>query len=311
MKKILITGYSGFVGTHLLNELSGHFDISLLGRSSPNFDYKHMKASIDESTNYSSILDGIDVVIHVAALARVVCENSNNSLDDFIAVNVKGTINLAKQAAEQGIKRFIFISSIKVNGEKTSMNKPFTQADERRPVVDYGISKSEAEQKLERLSMLTEMEYVFIRPPLIYGQGVKGNFSALMMLVSKNLPLPFSAIKKNSRSLVSVYNLVDLIRICIEHPNASNQTFLVSDGNDLSTYAMVKLISEVQNVKPQFFYVPVWMFKFLGKITDKTHIFSRVIDSLEVDISHTKDKLGWNPPYSVKEGFERCVVNKR
>jgi nucleoside-diphosphate-sugar epimerase len=311
MVKVLITGYSGFIGSHLLDELKDNFNISLLGRTEPDICSHFLKASIDDCSDYLSILDGVDVVIHVAARAHIMNDNADSPLEEFRGVNVRGTLNLAKQAAEQGVKRFIFISSVKVNGEKTSLNKPFTHADKRRPEDDYGLSKLEAEEQLKMLSDITGMEYVFIRPPLVYGQGVKANFSALMGFVEKKLPLPFSAIYNNSRSLVSVYNLVDLIKTCIEHPNASNQTFLVSDGEDLSTLEMVELMAKVQSVKPLLLAVPVWILKLLGKLTGKSDMISRLTDSLEVDITHTIETLNWKPPYSVEEGFAKCVEKNK
>jgi nucleoside-diphosphate-sugar epimerase len=307
MMKVLITGYSGFVGSHLLDELKANFNIKLLGRAPPKIDCEFLKTSINDSTDFSAILDDLDVVIHVAARAHIMNDISNDPLDEFRAVNVRGTINLAKQAAQNGVKRFIFISSIKVNGEQTSFEMPFTYADKRKPEDAYGLSKSEAEEQLVALSQQTGMEYVFIRPPLVYGKGSKANFSALMKLIVKKVPLPFGAVNGNVRSLVSVYNLIDLIKVCIEHPNASNQTFLVSDGDDLSTNEMVKLMAKVQGVNLWLLPIPVWMLKLLGKLTGKSDIISRLTDSLQVDITHTREALGWAPPYSVEEGFAMCV----
>ena len=310
MKKILITGFSGFVGSHLLDELKDDFHIKLLGRNKPVGEYDFLQASIDDSTDFSPILQDVDVVIHVAARAHVMNDTATDPLEAFRAVNVRGTLNLAYQAAQSGVKRFIYISSIKVNGEQTPFEKPFNFSDQPMPEDAYGISKSEAEEQLVSLANQTGMEYVFIRPPLVYGKGVKANFSALMKLVGKKLPLPFSAINANKRSLVSVYNLVDLIKVCIEHPKAANQTFLVSDGDDLSTTAIVKLMAEVQGVKPLLIPLPVWSLKLLGIITGKSDMISRLTDSLRVDITHTKETLDWTPPLSVKEGFAKCIENK-
>lgn len=310
MNKILITGYSGFVGSHLLEELKGNFELKLLGRSSPPFECESLHASIDDSTDYSQILQDVDVVIHVAARAHIMNDTATDPIEAFRAVNVRGTLNLAHQAAHSGVKRFIYISSIKVNGEQTPFEKPFKFSDQRMPEDAYGVSKSEAEEHLETLCEQTSMQYVFIRPPLVYGKGVKANFSALMKLAGKKLPLPFGAINANKRSLVSVYNLVDLIKACIEHPYAANQTFLVSDGDDLSTTAMVKLMAEVHGIKPLLIPLPVWSLKLLGKITGKSDMISRLTDSLRVDITHTQETLNWTPPFSVKEGFAKCIENK-
>jgi nucleoside-diphosphate-sugar epimerase len=311
MLKVLITGYSGFIGSHLVDELKSKFQINLLGRTKPSLGCQYLNATINNHSDYSSILDSVDVVIHVAARTHIMNDTEICPLDEFRAVNVKGTLNLAQQAANKGVKRFIYISSIKVNGEKTSPGHPFTQIDEKRPVDDYGLSKSEAEEQLEKLSKLTGIEYVSIRPPLVYGKGVKANFSALMTLVRNKVPLPLSAIKNNSRSLVSVYNLVDLIKTCIDHPNASNQTFLVSDDEDLSTSEMVRLMAKAQSVKTLLFPVPVWMLRLLGRLMGKSDIISRLTDSLEVDITHTKQTLDWKPLYSVEEGFAKCVKIKK
>lgn len=310
MTKVLITGFSGFVGSHLLNKLKDDFHIKLLGRNKPVGEYEFLQASIDDSTDYSLILQDVDVVIHVAARAHIMNDTATDPLEAFRAVNVRGTLNLAQQAAQSGVKRFIYISSIKVNGEQTSFEKPFNFSDKRMPEDAYGLSKSEAEEQLVSLAKQTSMEYVFIRPPLVYGKGVKANFSALMKLAGKKLPLAFGAINANKRSLVSVYNLVDLIKVCIEHPHAANQTFLVSDGNDLSTTAMVKLMAEVQGVKPLLIPIPVWSLKLLGKLTGKSDMISRLTDSLRVDITHTQETLNWTPPFSVKEGFAKCIENK-
>lgn len=307
---VIITGYSGFVGSHLLEQLKDTFDLRLIGRTSPEIECRFLQAAIDSKSDYTSIISGTDVVIHVAARAHIMNDTATDPLEAFRAVNVRGTLNLAHQAAHAGVKRFIFISSIKVNGEKTSLEKPFKFSDQRMPEDAYGLSKSEAEEQLEALCEQTGMEYVFIRPPLVYGKGVKANFSALMKLAGKKLPLPFGAINANKRSLVSVYNLVDLIKVCIEHPHAANQTFLVSDGDDLSTTAMVKLMADVQGIKPLLIPLPIWSLKFIGKLTGKSDMISRLTDSLRVDITHTQETLDWTPPLSVKEGFAKCIENK-
>ncbi len=308
--KILITGYSGFVGSHLVEILKGSYDLKLLGRTLPPFECEYLQAPIVPKADYSSIVSDTDVVIHVAARAHIMNDTATDPLEAFRAVNVRGTLNLAHQAAQSGVKRFIYISSIKVNGEQTPFEKPFNFADQRLPEDAYGLSKSEAEEQLVTLAKQTGMEYVFIRPPLVYGKGVKANFSALMKLAGKKLPLPFGAINANKRSLVSVYNLVDLIKACIEHPHAANQTFLVSDGDDLSTTAMVKLMAEVQGIKPLLIPLPVWSLKILGRLTGKSDMISRLTDSLRIDITHTQETLNWTPPLSVKEGFAKCIENK-
>ena len=306
-KYVLVTGYSGFVGSHLLHKLKPLANVNFLGRSVPYNCHKHLKASISPDEDYSSILTDVSVVIHIAARAHIMNDNATNPLDEFRYVNTQGTLNLARQAVSAGAKRFIFVSSVKVNGESTHNDQAFTNTDKACPDDPYGISKADAESELKQLSDETGLEVVIIRPPLVYGEGVKANFAALLNLVTKKIPLPFGLINENRRSLVSVYNLVDLIKTCIHHPNAANQTFLVSDDHDLSTTEMVKLMAKVQGVKPWLLPVPVWMLKLLGKITGKSDMISRLTDSLQVDITHTKDTLDWTPPYSVEEGFEKSV----
>ncbi|WP_166421186.1 NAD-dependent epimerase/dehydratase family protein [Pseudoalteromonas sp. Z1A8] len=299
---LLITGYSGFVGSLLVQVLKNEYSLNLLGREDSQLGtfFKH---DIDGVSNYSSALNMVNTVIHIAARVHVMNENSKKSLEQFRAVNTEGTLNLARQAAAAGVKRFIFVSSIKVNGESTSDEDPFTSANLAKPVDSYGLSKAEAELLLLELGAKTGMEIIIIRPPLIYGQGVKANFASLMGLVGKGLPLPFRSIKQNRRSLVSVYNLIDLIKVCIGHPNAANQIFLVSDDYDLSTAEMVALMAKVQGKKNLAFPIPVWCFKLVGKLLNKTEVIDRLTGSLQLDITHTKNTLNWIPPYSVEHGF--------
>ena len=310
MLNVLITGYSGFVGSHLLEQLKDNFNLSLLGRTKPNINCKFLYASIDDSTDYSSFLEDVDVIVHVAARVHIMMDTENDPLEEYRAINVRGTINLAEQAAKQGVKRFIFVSSIKVNGEKTLPNKPFSEADSRLPEDDYGLSKKEAEEQLEIISGQTRMEYVFIRPPLVYGQGVKANFASLFKFVGKRIPLPFRAITNNRRSLVSVYNLIDLIKVCVDHPNAANQIFLVSDDKDISTSEMVALMAKVQGFPNFSLPLPLCCFHLLGKLLSKQDIIDRLVGSLQVDITHTKNTLNWTPPFSIEEGFAKCIEKK-
>jgi nucleoside-diphosphate-sugar epimerase len=248
MINLLITGYSGFVGRHFLNEINNLYNIKLLGRTKGSQSLEHYKANIDAISDYSDALKDVDIVIHMAARVHVMNENSSDPLSDFRAVNTAGTVNLAKQAADAGVKRFIFISTIKVNGESTSNSTPFLSSDNPNPEDHYGISKYEAETELIALGKERDLEIVIIRPPLIYGEGVKANFALLFKFVGKRIPLPLRAIKNNKRSLVSVYNLVELIKVCIDHSKAANEIFLVSDDNDISTSDMVALMARVQGL---------------------------------------------------------------
>ncbi|BBN80432.1 UDP-glucose 4-epimerase [Pseudoalteromonas sp. A25] len=308
MNTLLITGYSGFVGSLLAKELQSNNALKLLGRKKSNLGkvYKH---NIDGSGDYSSTLNNVDCVIHCAARVHVMKDSSVDPLAEFRAVNTAGTVNLAKQAAKASVKRFIFVSTIKVNGESTSGKPAFTPFDTPAPEDFYGVSKSEAEQLLLELGKQTGMEIVIIRPPLVYGEGVKANFASLMKLVGKGLPLPFRLINTNKRSLVSVYNLVDLIKVCIEHPKAVNQVFLVSDDNDLSTAEMVRLMARVQGKSNFSLPLPLWCFKLAGSLLGKLDVVDRLTGSLQLDITHTKNTLDWSPPYPVELGFKLAAKN--
>ena len=298
---IAITGYSGFVGKELLKKIDVE-ECLLLGRQPITGNYKHQHFDLSDAKQ-SLNLNEVKVLIHCAARVHIMDDNSANPIDEFRAVNTKGTINLATQAARAGVKRFIFISTIKVNGESTTGRTPFNE-QEHAPEDPYGVSKAEAEQQLLALGQKTGMEIVIIRPPLVYGEGVKANFASLMRLVNKGFPLPFRAINKNKRSLVSVYNLVDLIKVCVEHPNAANKVFLVSDDHDLSTAEMVQLMAKVQGKSNLALPVPPALFSLVGAMLGKKQVVDRLTGSLQVDITYTKNTLNWAPPYSVEDGFK-------
>ncbi|WP_440054144.1 UDP-glucose 4-epimerase family protein [Pseudoalteromonas sp. T1lg65] len=303
MTNVLVTGATGFIGKHLTEIIKDSYSLKLLSRSGLQCE-NHYNADIAKDTDYLNLLNNVEVVIHCAARAHVMDDLARDPLSEFRAVNTAGTLNLAKQSAQVGVKRFIFISSIKVNGESTTSTRPFTADKIPAPEDPYGISKAEAEEQLLELGKQTGMEVVIIRPPLVYGEGVKANFASLMKLVGKGLPLPFRAIKNNKRSLVSVYNLVDLIKVCIEHPKAANQIFLVSDGHDLSIAEIVALMAKVQNKKNLALPVPVWCFNLAGMLLNKQTIIDRLTGSLQLDITHTKNTLNWSPPYSIEHGFK-------
>lgn len=309
--KLLLTGASGFIGLNLLSRLSG-YDLHLISRSQLDHfsDFRNLSLfqyEIDARTDYTNALKGRDVIIHCAARAHIMNDESLDPLAEYLKVNTEGTINLARQAFKVGVKRFIYISSVKVNGESTELNKQFKSSDIRAPEDFYGKSKSEAEEQLLELAEETGLEVVIIRPTLVYGPGVKANFASLMNLVSKGIPLPFGCIKKNKRSLVSVGNLVDLIVTCIDHPKAANQVFLVSDDHDVSTSEMVCEMAKSLN-KPQWqLPIPKWCYRLAGSVFGKQDVVGRLLGSLQVDITHTKEILDWKPPQTLQEGFKETA----
>ncbi|MCL1095739.1 UDP-glucose 4-epimerase family protein [Shewanella kaireitica] len=311
---ILVTGYNGFLGSYFLKE-NPQLEVRLVGRNNiNNLKYDFCEACIDSRTSYIDALKDIKTVVHCAARVHVMNDVSEDPLSSYREVNTAGTMNLARQAFEAGVKRFIFISSIKVNGESTAVGQAFCSNDARNPEDFYGQSKSEAEEQLLELAKRTGLEVVIIRPTLVYGPGVKANFALLLKLTSKGLPLPFGCITDNKRSLVSVKNLVDLILTCIDHPKAANQVFLVSDDHDVSTASMVKHMSAALGKPSRLLPVPLWCYRLVGKLTGKSDVVNRLIGSLQVDISHTKDTLGWVPPQKLEQGFietaEAFLLNK-
>lgn len=302
---VLLTGGSGLVGGALLQRLSG-MGITAVGRTKPdNVGGRFFSSDINRNSDYSAALADIDIVIHSAARVHVMDDKATDPLAAFREVNTFGTVNLARQAAASGVKRFIFISSIKVNGESTQNGSFFRYDDMSKPEDAYGISKAEAESGLQQISAQTGMEVVIIRPPLVYGPGVKANFAAMMKLARINLPLPLGAIK-NKRSLVALDNLVDLIVTCIDHPKAANQTFLVSDEQDVSTTELLQMMTRAAGKTPRLLPVPVSWLRLAAKLTGKQAVIDRLCGNLQVDISHTKDTLGWVPPVTVEEGIARC-----
>ncbi|GHY28889.1 UDP-glucose 4-epimerase [Vibrio cholerae] len=306
--KVLLTGATGFIGQHIFKTIDKKFATAVLGRNKPNdylgelieYDLKNMP---DEGLN----LQGIDVVIHSAARAHVMHDVSLDPLAEYRLINTDATLTLAKSAAESGVKRFIFISSIKVNGESTSEKKPFTSSDQPCTSDHYGQSKLEAENRLKELAAKTGLEVVIIRPTLVYGLGVKANFASLMKLVSRGMPLPFGCVTQNKRSLVSINNLVDLIVTCIDHPKAANQVFLVSDDHDVSTSEMVREMAIALGKRTWQLPVPIWCYKLIGKLFSNSDVVDRLTGSLQVDISHTKETLGWKPPQTLQEGFKQTA----
>lgn len=312
MSCVLITGASGFVGLAMVNRLLVHPKFT--PRSAVRQVNHQLSATSDvrqvgdlvQNTDWRAALHRIDVVVHAAARVHVMNDAVADPLAEFRKVNVDGTLNLARQASAAGVKRFLFISSIKVNGEETLPGKPYSAADIPAPVDPYGVSKIEAEQGLRQLSEETGMDVVIIRPPLVYGPGVKANFLSMMRWLKKGIPLPFGAIH-NKRSLVALDNLVDLIVTCIEHPAAANQTFLAGDGEDLSTTELLQRMAKALGRPARLIPVPSKVLELGASMLGKQALMQKLCGSLQVDISKAGELLGWTPPVSVDEALRKTA----
>lgn len=309
--RIAVTGANGFVGAHLVKRLlaDGCQVRGLVRRPLdahiPGFDLRQVKWD-GPSTDWSAALRGVDIVVHLAARTHAIHERGHGDLDEYRRVNVEGTQSLAMAAVRGGVRRFIFLSSIKVNGERTTSG-PFCATDSPSPEDSYGISKWEAEQVLGRIACSTGMETVIIRPPLVYGPGVKGNFARLCHFIRRGFVLPFGAIN-NRRSLVGVENLVDLVRCCVSHEDAPGRTFLVSDGEDLSTPQLIHAIADAMGIKARLIAVPRSWLRIAGNITGRWAEVARLLDSLQIDIEPTRRVLNWSPPTSLSEGLKATLA---
>lgn len=310
---ILVTGANGYVGGALCARAAAQGrPVRACVRSTsdvPAGDASTVAVGdIHEATDWSAALNGCSTVVHLAARVHVMNERSGDPLREFRRTNTQGTLHLARQAAEVGVRRFVFVSSIKVNGESTTSGHPFTAADVPAAEDAYGISKQEAEQGLRQIAASTGMEIVIVRPPLVYGPGVKANFASLMRAVQRGIPMPLGAVTNNRRSLVSLDNLVDLLMVCIDHPAAANQTFLVSDGEDLSTTALVRRMGEAMGKPARLLPVPPALLSLGAAALGKRSVAQRLLGNLQVDIAHTRNTLRWTPPVSVDEGLRRAAV---
>jgi nucleoside-diphosphate-sugar epimerase len=308
--KILITGATGFIGSRLVYRLHVGTDYDLLAcarRQVALPDGVHLCRidDIDEQTNWLPVLSGIDVVIHLAGYAHVQPVATSEFLAEVRRINVAGTVHLAKQAMQSGVRRFIFLSSIKVHGEQTCSGSPFSASTTPAPEDIYGISKRDAEKGLRSLRQHDGMELVIIRPPLVYGPGVKGNFAAMIRILRTGIPLPLGS-THNKRSLVALDNLVDLLVTCIDHPVAGNQTFLVSDGEDLSTTELLRRLGRAMGKPARLLPVPVPVLQLGAALLGKKNVAQKLLGSLQVDMTATCATLGWQPPVAVDEGLRRC-----
>lgn len=310
---VLLTGANGFVGKAIVDRLLISSEHKLLAGCRRGSQVPQAGVSVCETpdlgaeADWHNALAGIDVVIHTAARVHVMSEQSTDPLAEFRKVNVEGSLRLARQAASAGVTRFIYVSSIKVNGEGTVLGRPYTSADQPAPQDPYGVSKMEAEQALRLVAQETGMQVVIIRPVLVYGPGVKANFRSMMSWLAKGVPLPLGGIK-NKRSLVSLANLVDLIVTCIDHPAAANQTFLISDGEDLSTAQLLQRMGKALGKPARLIPVPAVLLEAAAGLLGKGAVAQRLCGSLQVDISHTRTTLNWTPPLSVDEGFKAAAT---
>lgn len=308
---ILLTGATGFVGNHLASNLMAqNYKVLAPVRSEASFVLSGVKkisgVDIAERSDWLPILKNIDIVIHTAARVHVMNDKNYDPLAEFRRVNTLATLNLAKQASQVGVKRFIFISSVKVNGEMTGLGKPFKPSDDFIPNDPYGLSKYEAEQGLLALAKETKMEVVIIRPPLVYGPGVRANFASMMKWVNKGIPLPFGTIH-NKRSLVALDNLVSFIIHCIDHPKAVNEVFLISDDEDVSTTELLIKVAQSFGKKARLLPIPVSLMTFLAKLLGKGDVANRLFGSLQVDSSKARDLLEWKPIITMDEQLRKTA----
>lgn len=306
-QRILVTGATGFVGRSLCEKLLFN-DIDLRGTvwtaEPPTNLHAGVQAasieSIGPETDWSVALSGVETVIHLAARVHVMDETCGDPLTAYRLVNVAGTENLARQAAARGVKRLIFLSSVKVHGEETEI--PYTEQLSPAPQDPYGVSKLEAEKLLHQISAETGLEVVIIRPPLIYGPGVKANFLNLLKIVDKGLPLPLASIT-NARSLLYLGNLIDAIVLCIDHPQAAGQVFLVSDGEDVSTSELIRRVATALDRRARLLPFPPSLMRLAGKLTGKSRAVDRLLGSLVIDSGKIRRELGWTPPYTMADGL--------
>lgn len=311
---VFLTGVTGFVGRAASKRLmqAGHQVRAALRGPDKALAQGIEPVLFDDMATYdwTSFLDGQSVVLHCAARVHVMDEQSVDPLSEFCKVNVEGTLNLARHAAASGVKRFIFISSIKVNGEETQPGRPYTADDIPEPIDPYGISKWKAEQGLREIAAATGMEVVIIRPVLIYGPGVKANFLNMVRWLDKGVPLPFGSIY-NNRSLVALDNLIDLIITTLDHPAAANQTFLVSDGEDLSTSTLLRRMANALGRPAHLLPIPSEFLYFAASLLGKNALTQRLCGSLQVDIDKTRSLLQWDPPLSVDTALKLVAEQYR
>jgi nucleoside-diphosphate-sugar epimerase len=304
--KILVTGATGFVGRVLCEHFAsnGHRVIPAVRREAGLAD-EVVVGDLGASTDWRPALAGCDAVVHLAARVHVMDDQARDPGAVYRATNSDATLNLARQAAASGVRRFIYISSIKVNGE--GRDEPYRETDAPAPEEAYAISKWEAEQGLRRIAQETGLEVVILRPPLVYGPGVKANFRRLLRVVTRGWPLPLGAVR-NRRSLLYLGNFVDAIRVCIEHPAAAGQTFMIDDGEPVSTPALIRAVAAAMGRPARLLPVPPALLEFAGALLGRRAAVARLTGSLHVDSSAIRSRLGWTPPFSMREGLDATVA---
>lgn len=312
--KVFITGATGFVGRALVSELiSSDVEIVATVRNitaelpeSVSQIICDDLSQLNETNSLIDILSDVDIVIHTAARAHVMKDSSSDPLSEYRKMNVTATRELARQAAEAGVKRFIFVSSVKVNGESTEHNQMFRETDYAQPVDYYGLSKFEAEQTLIELGKISSMQVVIIRPPLVYGPGVKSNFANIIKLINKGWPLPFGRVH-NKRSMIAIDNLIAFIKLCMSHPAAANELFLIADKDDISTTALLKNIAKAYGVKSILLPIPVALMSGLAKLLGKKAVADRLFGNLQIDTSKARRILDWSPVITMDEQLEKMA----
>ena len=304
--KIAVTGSTGFIGRALCKHLtdSGFFVVGIARRRPKLIPHCGQFVVSDSYEPGTLRLNGVDTIIHLAALAHGAAIEASES--ELQQVNVEFTSMLVKHALDSKVRRFIFLSSIGVNGDKT-YGLPFDIDSIPAPHNEYAESKYRSEKSIENLCQKTNMDYVILRPPLVYGCEVKGNFLSMLKWLVVGIPLPLGAIRNNQRSFIYIENLTDLISVCIKHPSAANQIFLISDDEDLSTVELLRRTSSALGKKVRLLWVPLRFFNLAGKLLGKSDVGDRLAGSLKVDISHTKKTLDWSPPYSVDYGLRKTA----
>jgi nucleoside-diphosphate-sugar epimerase len=310
---ILVTGGTGFLGGALLRRLAADrayngvvAAVRRKAESLPEVVQQALVGDLLPATDWGLALQGVDAVVHCAARVHVMHDDATDPLQAYREVNVYGTLNLANQAAQAGVRRFVFVSSIKVNGEVSQPGQPFSADDVPSPLDPYGVSKLEAERGLREIEAQTGMEVVIVRPPLVYGPGVKANFASMMRWVARGMPLPLGAIH-NARSFVALDNLVDLLVRCLKHPAAAGQIFLVSDGEDVSTTELLRCTAKAMGKKAFLLPVPAFVLELCATLLGKRAVAQRLCGSLQVDIAKTCRLLGWIPPLTLDQGLRKAV----